>query len=430
MFARTEEECIMKQDIIFGNHCEWLGRIEMKSHTGVLRDARHRLEEKNIPVDAQERLLELLNLLMTIMDDSMLQDGTIAKHLVDVLADNGNLLLLIQRQAAELDALKRITLNLTSSLDLQAVLDGVVQEAMQLVKDAQDAHIYLFQEGKLVFGASLKKNGEEDVQSSEPRSDGLTATVAREKKIIIVEDMTDHPLYKGVPTHWRGSIIGIPLKMGDRVIGVMNLVRTSVGEFNQSEIRLLTLLADQAAIAIINAGLHEAVSHQAHSDVLTKLPNRRALDERLDKAILHSIYSGNPFSAVMMDLDGFKGINDTYGHEVGDDVLKQVAALMEKSLRSTDFLARYGGDEWTLILTETNLTQAQVVIQKIQDGLRNNPIHLPNEKKTLIGISGGIAIYPEHAGSAPGLIRAADEALFRAKKGDRGQFLVAHNGDA
>ncbi|MCX6037933.1 MAG: hypothetical protein NTW99_08590 [Chloroflexi bacterium] len=132
----------------------------MKTHTGVLREARHRLEQNDVPVDAQERLLELLNLLMTIMDDTMLQDGTFSMHLMDVLADKGNLLMLIQRQAAELDALKRITMNLTSSLDLQAVLDGVVKEAMQLVKDAQDAHIYLFQEEKLVFGASLKNECE------------------------------------------------------------------------------------------------------------------------------------------------------------------------------------------------------------------------------------------------------------------------------
>jgi two-component system, cell cycle response regulator len=402
----------------------------MKSHTGVLREARHRLEQKAIPVDAQERLLELLNLLMIVMDDSAFQDDSFARNLVDILADNGNLLLVIQRQAAELDALKRITLNLTSSLELQVVLDVVVQEAMQLVKDAHDAHIYLFQDERLVFGASLNIDGEKNVQYAEPRVDGLTGTVAREKKRIIVEDMTHHPLYKDVPNAWQGSIIGIPLLMGTRVIGVMNLARTSPGEFNQSEIRLLTLLADQAAIAIINARLHEAVSQQARSDVLTKLPNRRALDERLDKAISHSIYSGNPFCAVMMDLDGFKLINDSYGHEIGDEVLKQVAKLMEKSLRSTDFLARYGGDEWTLILSETNLTQAQVVIQKIQNGLRNNPIHLPDRKTTYMGITGGIAIYPEHAGSAPDLIRAADEALFRAKKTSRGQFLVAHDGDA
>jgi diguanylate cyclase (GGDEF)-like protein len=131
----------------------------------------------------------------------------------------------------------------------------------------------------------------------------------------------------------------------------------------------------------------------------------------------------------MMDLDGFKIINDNFGHKVGDNVLRQVASSMEKSLRSSDFLARYGGDEWTLVLTETNLTQAQVVIQKIQNGLRNNPVHLPDGKTTNIGISGGVALYPIHADTAPSLIRAADEALYRAKKNSRGQFLVAHNGD-
>jgi diguanylate cyclase (GGDEF)-like protein len=402
----------------------------MKSHTGVLRDARLRLENKQIPIDAQDRLLELLNLLLTVMDEKNLQDGNITRKLVDVLAEQGNLLLLIQRQAAELDALKRITRNLTSSLDLQAVLDGVVIEAMQLVKDAQDAHIYLFQEDKLIFGASIKNDGEENEQLSEPRPNGLTGTVAGEKKIVIIEDITKNPIYKGMPKNWCGSVIGLPLMKGNRVIGVMNLARTSIGEFTQSEIRLLTLLADQATIAINNAGLHASVSHQARSDALTELPNRRALDERLDKAIAKSISSGNPFSAVMMDLDGFKVINDTYGHKVGDEVLQQVANTMEMSLRSTDFLARYGGDEWTLVLPETNLTQAQVVIQKIQNGLRNNHIHLPDGKTINIGVSGGVALYPLHADSAPGLIRAADEALFRAKKNSRGQFLVAHNGDS
>jgi len=402
----------------------------MKSHTGVLREARHRLEEEHVPSDAQERLVELLDLLLTLLDVPKLQDEDFSKRLVDVLADNGNLLMLIQQQAAELDALKRITLNLTSSLDLQAVLDGVVKEAMQLVKDAQDAHIYLVQEEKLVFGASLKNDGEKNVQYADPRPDGLTSMVARKKKTIVVEDIANQPNYDGMPITWRGSIIGIPLKMGSRVIGVMNLARTNPGEFNQAEVRLLNLLADQAAIAIINARLHAAVSHQARSDILTALPNRRALDEHLENAITQSTHSGNPFSVVMMDLDGFKSINDTYGHEVGDGVLQQVANLMEKSLRSTDFLARYGGDEWTLVLNETNLTQAQVVIQKIQDGLQKNSIELPDGKTTFIGISGGLALYPLHAETAPGLIRAADEALYRAKKSNRGQFLVAHNGDA
>jgi diguanylate cyclase (GGDEF)-like protein len=399
----------------------------MKSHTGILREARQRLEKKNIPVDAQERLLELLNLLMTVMNDTSLWDETFSNHVIDVLADNGNLIMLIQRQAAELDALKRIAVNLTSSLELQTVLDSVVTEAMQLVKDAQDVHIYLFQEDKLVFGSSLNNSGDKNVEFSIPRPEGLASVVAREKRMIIVEDMANHPLFKDTPETWYGSIIGIPLKMNTRVVGVMNLARTNSGEFDRSEIRLLSLLADQAAIAIINARLHETVQQQARSDELTKLPNRRALDERLEKAIAQSVYSSKPFSTVMMDLDGFKAINDAYGHEFGDEVLQQVASVLGRSLRSSDFLARYGGDEWTLVLNETNLAQAQVVIRKIQNGLRNNPIHLPDGKTTRMGVSGGIALYPAHANTAAGLICAADEALYRAKKNNQGKFLVAHN---
>jgi len=400
----------------------------MKSHTGVLREARYRLEQNDVPIDSQERLLELFNLLMTTMDTTMLQDDNFSRHLVDVLADNGNLLMLIQRQAAELDALKRITLNLTSSLDLQAVLDGVVKEAMQLVKDAQDAHIYLVQEEKLVFGASLKKDGEKNIQYPQPRPDGLTCTVAREKKIIIVEDMKNHPIYKDVSKAWSGSIIGIPLMMGSLVIGEMNLARTSAGEFNQAEIRLLTLLADQAAIAILNARLHEAVSHQARSDSLTGLPNRRALDEHLDEEINRSKRSGIPFSVVMMDLDGFKIINDMLGHEGGDEVLRTISRSFQRALRATDFLARYGGDEMTIILPETNWPQVLKVTDKIQQELHQLFFEMPNGEKFSLSVTGGVAVYPQHARESAGLLRAADEALYSAKRHRRGEFIQGRLG--
>jgi len=400
----------------------------MKTRTGILREAQHRLEQKEVPFHQQERLLELLNLLMSVMDDSLLQDDSFSKRLLDVIADNGNLLTVIQRQAAELDALKGITLNLTSNLDLQAVLDGVVKEAMQLVKDAQDAHIYLFQDEKLIFGASLKTDSEKNIQYTEPRPDGLTRTVALEKKMIIVEDMMNHPLYASVPKTWRGSIIGIPLKMDTRVVGVMNLARTRTGEFSQSEIRLLTILADQAAIAIKNAHLHAAATQQARSDSLTNLPNRRALDEHLEEEIKRSKRSGIPFSVVMMDLDGFKIINDTFGHEVGDEVLQVISSSFQKALRATDFLARYGGDEMTIILPETDWPQVLIVTDKIQNELRQLVFKMPSGEQFSLSVTGGVAIYPRHATESAGLLRTADEALYRAKRHRRGEFIQGRPG--
>ena len=397
----------------------------MKSHSDILRKASQRMEKSNIPVNEQGRMLDLITTLISSMNDTTLQDGNFVDLLIETFTDRGNLLLIIERQAAELDALKRITFNLTSSLDLQSVLDAVVSEALHLVKDSHEAHIHLYQNNKLTFGASLDENGIKDRQMSEPRPNGLTRTVARQKQMVIVEDMQKHPLFKNAPRPRTGSIVGIPLMMNGLVVGVMNLVRTQAGEFSLSEIRLLTLLADQAAIAIQNANLHQSVSELARVDMLTSLPNRRALDERLDEAISQSRLSGHPFSVVMMDLDGFKTINDTYGHEKGDDILKQVAYSLVQSLRSTDFLARYGGDEMTLVLPDTDLPQASHVARKLQKELKSLAIPLPNGQTTALDVSGGIALFPTHAETAPGLLRAADEALYQAKKHARGTFVAA-----
>jgi diguanylate cyclase (GGDEF)-like protein len=335
------------------------------------------------------------------------------------------LLLLIRQQASELDALKRISVNLTSTLNLGNVLMIVAREAIILVKNASSVHIFLFQNNKLKFGTSLDIYGKVNEKIADPRPEGLTVTVVQTGGTVIVEDMQNHPLYTGAPKSWTGSIIGIPLKMGTRVVGVMNLSRSKTGSFSREELRLLQLLADQAAIAIINADLHRAVSRQAYTDILTGLPNRRALDERLEQEVQRAKRYNRPFAVVMMDLDGFKGINDSYGHDVGDQVLQRTFGLLGRNVRTVDFLARYGGDELTLILPEANFETSLVVSQKLQSLLRRLVIEMPDGVRKTFDISGGIAIYPDHARIASDLLRAADAALYRSKRTARGTFVSA-----
>ncbi len=112
---------------------------------------------------------------------------------------------------------------------------------------------------------------------------------------------------------------------------------------------------------------------------------------------------------------------------IGDDILRQIADSLKKTLRTSDFLARYGGDEMTLVLSDTDLSQACIVTQKIQDQLLNLSIQLPGGQTTRLSVSGGIVVYPSHVDTAPGLLRAADEALYRAKKHARGDFLSVSN---
>ncbi len=367
---------------------------------------------------------------MTTADLNEPANQALLARLVEVFSKNGKLLSIIQQQAAELDALKRIALNLTSSLEVQVVLESVVKEAMRLVEDAEDAHIYLYQDGKISFGASLAADGRKNEQFAEPRPHGLTYKVAQTGQLIVVEDMTNHPLFQDAPSAWDGSIIGIPIRMGQRVLGVMNLARRQAGPFERSQIRLLSLLADQAAIAIINARLHQAVSRQAHSDTLTGLPNRRALDEYLDRQLKHCAANGGHFCVVMMDLDGFKQINDTCGHDVGDAVLRRVAESLPQALRSSDFLARYGGDEMTLVLPETDLLQAQSVVQKIRAMMTKLDLYVGTGHRVHLGISGGIAEYPRHGRTSAALLRASDEALYQAKREGGGRFVPARENHA
>jgi diguanylate cyclase (GGDEF)-like protein len=401
-----------------------------KTRQELLQSARKKLSKASYSVEQREQILRTLDLLLEVArDDERTEENARATaRLLSNITHHHNLLAILQQQAAELDALKRISVNLTSSLELQTVLDAVVTEAMRLIKDARDAHIFLYVDGQLRFGASLDHEEKRNVVFSLPRPNGLTYTVARNKKVIVVEDLRNDPLFGDADREWSGSIVGMPLMMSDDVIGVMNMARWSVGGFKDSEIRLLDLLADQAALAIINARLHQAVSAQALSDTLTGLPNRRALDARLESEVKRSGRYAHQFAVLMMDLDGFKAINDTFGHTVGDEILRQFAQYLAASQRESDFLARYGGDEMTMILPETNLESAQQVAEKIKGRMDLFVVDLPDGSTRQLGLTGGIAIFPIHARTASDLLRAADEALYRAKRHSRGGFLPARIG--
>jgi len=391
----------------------------------ILAEARRFLEKQGGSPNDREAIVRLLDILTAALEKYSPEDIANTQGIARELINNRALLAMLKQQTDELDALKKLSINLTSSLDLPDVLDAVVSEAMRLIMNTRDVHIFLYRNYKLSFGAALDAEGSRNKPWSKPRANGLTYTVARKGEIIIVEDIRKHPLFTTAPKDWSGSIIGIPLKVGDKVLGVMNLSRSTLGGFTPSELRLLSLLSDQAAVAISNASLHQMISRQAYSDTLTGLPNRRALDERLEEEVQSARRNNYSFAVIMMDLDGFKDINDTYGHSVGDDVLRLVFNQMARGVRNTDFLARYGGDELTLILTQSDMSSAQIVAEKIVEGMGKLKYKLPDGRKLRLGISGGIAIFPVNARNGPDLLRSADAALYQAKKYQRGSFQVA-----
>ncbi|MCQ3939275.1 MAG: hypothetical protein DPW18_19860 [Chloroflexi bacterium] len=383
-------------------------------------------QDTTIPPEEKKSILKLIQVLVEASERSASQSSNEdVKTITQEVISRHALLTTVKHQADELDALKRISLNLTSSLDLQEVLDAVVTEAMGLVRHARAVHIFLYERGALEFGASLDSDGTRNKPISIPRRSGLTYSVVRTGSQIIIEDMPNHPLYQGMQILNSGSIVGIPLKFKDEIVGVMNLSRTVTGRFSRSEMRLISLLADQAAVAIFNASLYKRVTQMANTDSVTGLPNRRALDERLQEEWQIASRANSQFSVVMMDLDGFKTVNDTFGHKVGDELLYSLFNFLAQKMRGSDFLARYGGDELTLVMRGTSLEAAQAVTQKVIELMKEYRFGFPSAANIELGITAGIAVFPIHAGNPSDLLRAADAALYHAKKYHRGGYSIA-----
>ncbi len=164
---------------------------------------------------------------------------------------------------------------------------------------------------------------------------------------------------------------------------------------------------------------------QAITDPLTGLYNRRSLWDFLERECLRARRSGAKIAAVMIDVDRFKRINDTHGHEAGDRVLTELAALLRKSVRSADLACRYGGEEFVLILPEASTALVQQRAEEIRAAVKQLPILFRGKSLAPVTVSLGVAVFPEDAEDAESLVRSADEAMYRAKQKGRDRVVVA-----
>jgi PAS domain S-box-containing protein len=210
-----------------------------------------------------------------------------------VAVENARLREVEEKRVAQLESIRQASLSLTASLDLQAVLDAILESVFRLIPGVNNGHVYLYQSesgGRLTFGAARRSDGRCGEQVSTPRPNGLTYTVARSGEAILVEDMGDHPLFQDTPKEWEGSILGLPLKIGARIVGVMNISHTRSGAFSEADVSILRLLGDQAAIAIENARLFEqAATERRHLGLLYDMGRELApsldIDEILRRAV-------------------------------------------------------------------------------------------------------------------------------------------------
>lgn len=203
------------------------------------------------------------------------------------------------------------------------------------------------------------------------------------------------------------SMICVPLSHRGETVGVLKVYAPAINHFDDADVETLELLSELIAAHLSHANLYEAESRDSRSDTLTGLPNRRAFEERLPIELARASRSGNALALVLLDLDGFKGVNDRLGHPVGDEVLRSVARILDQS-RAADDCFRIGGDEFAILMPETDAIHARTAAERVADEIRSAQLG-----DGTIGASYGIAASTNR--DADTLFAAADRVLLAAK---------------
>ena len=275
---------------------------------------------------------------------------------VAIAIENARLYAAERERACQLEALHQATTALLVTLEQDAVLDRILSGALQMIPAAEKGVLHLVdpETGRLRIGAC---QGYEEVPLLPIQTNAI-----HQRRPLLVNGKAFGPALPSNTCHREGNgsqpALVIPLLLEERAIGVLSLEARPHTTFTQDDLQLLTTFAATATTAIHNVQLHAEMQKLATLDPLTGLYNRRAFLEMGRHEASRAQRYGYPLAVLMIDLDHFKWVNDTYGHAVGDQVLVEVARLWEQGLRKVDLLGRYGGEEFVVLLPDTDVAGA------------------------------------------------------------------------
>ncbi len=340
----------------------------------------------------------------------------------------------LDRKVFEVGVLYKIGRTMVEvGLDLEKLLDVIIDKAIeaacatrgslmlidenQEVLELQRVRIWDAEAGQTVAVHNFARNINIRV------GEGVAGKVLQSGEMAIINDPDSHQDFKQYDNGKNrvNQLVCVPLKVKNVTFGVINIVNRKDGQgFNRADTDLLQTMANQAALVLDNTKLFKL----AITDGLTGLNLVRHFRNRLNEEIKRARRYGKIFSILFFDIDHFKKFNDTYGHQIGDEVLKQVATIFRGNLREDiDMAARYGGEEMIALLPETDARGGLVVAERLRQAIEAHEFtgHTSPLKVT---ISIGLAEYPLHSGEALELIRKADTALYECKKKGRNQSSI------
>ncbi len=313
---------------------------------------------------------------------------------------------------------------ITSSLNQKEVLTMVMTEAKDIL-DSESCSLLLLDQKteELVIDIALGKKGKDIQEIRIPKGQGIAGWVAQNKEDLIVNDVANDPRhFKQVDTkssYNTKNMICIPLIHGEDLIGVIQVINKHNDTFNDFDLHILKNIGIQSVTAINNAQLYE----QAITDALTKTFTRRYLDMQLYREIEHFKRHNRNFSTIMIDIDHFKMINDTHGHQAGDNILINMANIFKETVREVDIVCRYGGEEFTIICPNTDSNNALIVAERVRQNVENFKFIVP-QGEIKVTISLGIAEFEQNCTLEDSeIIKKADLALYHAKETGRNQTI-------
>ncbi|MEP6912083.1 MAG: diguanylate cyclase [bacterium] len=315
----------------------------------------------------------------------------------------------------EVYALYEIARTFGSSLDVRNTLEVLVDKVGNVVPFDTCA-VYLYDELKGYATAAhvAGKNAKILAARSIAPGEGVTGfALANRSAINQLHPSLD---FGGLEIELEySSMASLPLFKDDMLFGALSVYSTQLEQYTDDHMRLLETVTRLASDALSNAMHHAEAESNALTDPLTGLPNARYIALRFDEEASRARRNGRPFQVVMLDLDDFKIVNDTFGHKVGDKMLREMGRIIQTQLREYDFLARYAGDEFVAIVQELVGNQVEDLRYRIEKAVREYSLHVRGVGQARVGISVGTATYGIDGETLDQLLVAADQAMYRAK---------------